>query len=865
MPDNICTNCKAFNSECTHSTKKINKTTFISMTSTAVTSTETAPDLGLDDKFTFAKSQISAILDLPSYQAPVADKTLLNRTLREIAAYARSLEKALLNVGQSTSSLSRSSFPSHSRSSPPNRLPSENSLPNSNHNPSLTLYPTHAGSPAPSSQIQLCEPNPNEADIADLVKNIEIGASTDSFYGNSSQVALMKTALKIKEEYDDDAGVFTSRTKTPPMSFELERDIMNGEGTHGFDTPNMHIRGKKRAEFWKIYPWQHLPPQLEPTSRLIFPPPDLLASLVETHFQKRSGLMPILHQPTFQRGLDAGLHERDRAFGELVLSVCASGARFSSDERVSEEGANLTAQERSHSIGWKYLNQINPLQELTPQNALYVVQIICNVVMFLSTTSSPSQCWPLISIGIRHVQVVGAHRRHFLGTKPSVKKELWKRAFWSLLCLDVFASAFLGRPRATDRADYDLDLPSECDDEYWEHPDPEQAFKQPPGRPSWVRFWIEELKLLDVLSFALKNLYSVKKPPEVGDSASLSASWDERVVKELDSALNEWVDNVPDHRSLFTQSQSRPQNDHDVIQECHILLSPYAPMQHARLCISDAHNYPSPMGHSPQVIFDSAIMILFEPVGWQTPRDDDGSEEGDEDVYRCLRILGIYEKRYQSAGRMRDILTEIIAAQPMEAQFGFNLGSGSKKREREDQGENRHTTTSVTAHASESDEANAFLFPVRDREDTEMRYPASQSNSALPSFLSPSIPPSSSYPSAQTAAEAEFFDPPMGSTANDQVMLDYNSLFGLPLRTEDLGRLPVPLSNDHVLNWFENNPSPEVDPYWTSGGSSSGITSATSSGHSSLLQAPPVGDGWSEWATYMASVDEFLSSVKHTP
>ncbi|KAF9068918.1 hypothetical protein BDP27DRAFT_765878 [Rhodocollybia butyracea] len=448
MPDNICTNCKAFNSECTHSTKKKNKTTFINMTSTAVTSTETAPDLRLDDKFAFAKSQISTILDLPSYQAPIADKTLLNRTLKEIARYARSLEKALLNTSQNTSSVSRS--PSYSHFS--NRLPSGNSSPNSNHNPSLTLYPSRPGSPPVPSQNKLYEPNSNEADITDIVRNLQIGASV-SFYGNSSQVALMKTALKIKEEYDDDAGMSTSRPKTPPFRFEIERDIMNGEGTGGFDTPNMHIRGMKRAEFWNIYPWQHLPTQLEPTSKLIFPPPDLLASLVEIHFQKRSGLMPVLHQPTFQRGIDTGLHERERAFGELVLSVCALGARFSSDERTLEEGANLTAQERSHSIGWKYINQITPLQELTPQNALYVVQIICNVVMFLSTTSFTK---PMLAPHFRrHPTRSGrwCSPTPFPRHKASVKKELWKRAFWSLLCLDVFASAFLGRPRATDRAE----------------------------------------------------------------------------------------------------------------------------------------------------------------------------------------------------------------------------------------------------------------------------------------------------------------------------------------------------------------------------------------------------------------------------
>lgn len=60
--------------------------------------------------------------------------------------------------------------------------------------------------------------------------------------------------------------------------------------------------------------------------------------------------MPLLHQPTFQRGLDAGLHERNRAFGELTLSVCALGARYSSDERVFDDRESKSGG-TEHSIG----------------------------------------------------------------------------------------------------------------------------------------------------------------------------------------------------------------------------------------------------------------------------------------------------------------------------------------------------------------------------------------------------------------------------------------------------------------------------------------------------------------------------------
>ncbi|KAF9068917.1 hypothetical protein BDP27DRAFT_765682 [Rhodocollybia butyracea] len=137
-----------------------------------------------------------------------------------------------------------------------------------------------------------------------------------------------------------------------------------------------------------------------------------------------------------------------------------------------------------------------------------------------------------------------------------------------------------------------------------------------------------------------------------------------------------------------------------------------------------------------------------------------------EDVYRCLRILGIYEKRYQIAGRMRDILIEIVAAQPVEVQFGSNLGSRTKKREREDQGENRHTMTPTAVHASESDESNGFFVPSSYR-DALSRFSKQQCTTF---FLVTTAIFLFSYPPAQTAAQAEFLDPPMSSTAHDQVM-----------------------------------------------------------------------------------------------
>ena len=55
---------------------------------------------------------------------------------------------------------------------------------------------------------------------------------------------------------------------------------------------------------------------------------------------------------------------------------------------------------------------------------------------------------------------------------------------------------------------YDVELPIECDDEYWEHADPAKCWKQPPGKPSTISYFNSILKLYDILGFALRTIVS---------------------------------------------------------------------------------------------------------------------------------------------------------------------------------------------------------------------------------------------------------------------------------------------------------------------------------------------------------------------
>lgn len=95
-------------------------------------------------------------------------------------------------------------------------------------------------------------------------------------------------------------------------------------------------------------------------------------------------------------------------------------------------------------------------------------------------------------------------------------------------------------------ASFDLDYPIECDDEYWETEDPNQAFKQPPGKSSTMTGFIQGLKLCEMLAFTLRTLYSTKKSKVL--SGLIGNEWEERIVAQLTTAMNVWKDSLPTFR-----------------------------------------------------------------------------------------------------------------------------------------------------------------------------------------------------------------------------------------------------------------------------------------------------------------------------
>ncbi|KAF9227310.1 hypothetical protein BS17DRAFT_775262 [Gyrodon lividus] len=365
------------------------------------------------------------------------------------------------------------------------------------------------------------------------------------FHGKSSCFKLIEPTRKLRDEHmhrvtGGDERNRSSRDSTSPVNAAALR----------------------RPEFWTTPPWElefeGCQDRLEALSLSIseeFPPPDLADSLIKLYLDHVNPQFPLFHKPTFERQWKDGLQHKDPYFGCLCLSLFAVASRWSDDPRVLDDGkydvpeAERPSEEhRWQRAGWKYFNAAVDVhrdsRSLFHPPGLFEVQTMSLLGMFLRGTAFHPVAWLFISIGLRKAQDVGAHRKKIYGDKPSVEEELWKRAFWMLVLYDRIGSAALGRPCCSGEEDFDVGLPLEVDDEYWETENPENAFQQPPDKPSRIVAFNSYLKLTKIAAYALRTIYALDRSKLLVSAAR--PRWQE-VLTQLNNAMTEWVDSVPKH------------------------------------------------------------------------------------------------------------------------------------------------------------------------------------------------------------------------------------------------------------------------------------------------------------------------------
>ncbi|KAK0228925.1 fungal-specific transcription factor domain-containing protein [Armillaria fumosa] len=509
----------------------------------------------------------------------------------------------------------------------------------------------------------------SEDDYDDILESNLQNFTHGRFFGNSSHAKLTQTAL----------------------------DLKNGHPTYFCDVPS------RRPEFWDPLILHTAPsrfPQVRVNMEYNFPDNDLLWSLIGLYFTESNIFLPVLHRPSFERSVAGLTHLSDPFFATVLLAVCAIASRYSTDPRV------LIDNEPSSS-GWKWMQQIlvdRRANTFSSPPLLYDCQTTCLVAVFMLGCSVPQTAWTLAGIGLRIAQEAGAHRKRAHEGPNNAEAELWRRVFWCLLFIDRYTSSALGRPCAINDEDIDNDLPTDCDDEYWDRTDPEQAFNQPEGQPSLVSYFNCHMRLTRLLLVCLRTLYCMSKPKAI--FGLVEKNWEEQIVVELDSALNAWIDTLPDHLRWdpnrinivhFKQSAALLGGYHNLRILIHrpFITAPRHsskwPFPSLSICTNAArscshvvdiqHQRGGKFPFSGYLVFNAAVVLLFNIWGErQSGLSIDLTNEM-EDVYRCMRILRNLESRWRFAGALWDILYQLTAGDPPLSLSSKPVSRNKRKRD----------------------------------------------------------------------------------------------------------------------------------------------------------------------------------------
>ncbi|KAK7044682.1 fungal-trans domain-containing protein [Favolaschia claudopus] len=602
MPDGICTNCKSFNSECTHNMFRTTGGTGKRRVRNQHTlfSDEKTPQKQPSPK---PKDIVDGLLR--QTYLPPPDREPLVQLLFEISRYARTLEQKL--NGSRTTQSSSSDHDSGSATSPES---------------------DHAVAPDEERVIVDIQTLPEH------MKRITLESINSRFIGKNSSVAFLNA-------------------------------VIDPSGRKGA------VARLTRPIYWTPLAWENPP---EPVPVLDFPPDDLLHHLVDLYFREINIFAMILHRPTFEKSLVEGLHHRDYKFGSVVLAVCALASKNSSDTRVI-----IPCEHGELSAGWKWFRQIKrPFTTQTAELATVLdLQLCCLYVTFQLHAGQFESCWLLCAMGILQAQAVGALRLRTPGGEPlTIDAELIRRCCFYLSIFDSVVGACSGRP--TTPLGKDLGLPLAVDDEHLIKSDLTLAVKQPPGTPALGEYFNAFISLNKIFTLSWRTSGT---PQDYSGTRKLEPE----TVVELDSRLNQWACDLPEHLLwnpyqendvFFAQSAALYASFYHIqilVHRPFIQAAGSSAVKSLAICANAARSCATIIGvkcRRPltlsssilKAIFDCAVVLLLNISGAKRTGLALDIDRELLDVYKFLEFLHLAEPRYQNAGRLYDSLSEAMNA-----------------------------------------------------------------------------------------------------------------------------------------------------------------------------------------------------------
>ena len=295
--------------------------------------------------------------------------------------------------------------------------------------------------------------------------------------------------------------------------------------------------------------WTISPREVPASVRLIWPDPELEKLLIDTYFRVVHPFLPVVNENAFRKDFENRPELRNDAdWICLLLAMFCLGCRHLTDESRLEPFSIRAVGILQRGSRWYRQAVELGLLTTTDRTTLASIQSKLLFVPFISSAFGISTVsWNLLGTCIRGLQALGVHRKlsmKRLGPPLLVRETLW-RIFWVAYQLDREIAGCLGRPLMIQDEDFDVDIPLDLSDKEIFEATMEGRPHKEITEPSIFSAFITSLPLSQIAGRALRTIYAIGKAKAM--RGFVGWQWDQFIVSELDSALNEWLDTIPKH------------------------------------------------------------------------------------------------------------------------------------------------------------------------------------------------------------------------------------------------------------------------------------------------------------------------------
>lgn len=194
------------------------------------------------------------------------------------------------------------------------------------------------------------------------------------------------------------------------------------------------------------------------------------------------------------------------------------------------------------------------------------IQTFLIFAQYLQSTNNAYQCWIVVGHAIRMAQSLGLHLRDTTEKIGSPRRRQIHRKVWhGCILMDRVVSMTYGRPAMIEeKAATSVPPPIAVDDEHLTD-NPEQRTTRLLNRPMLVDFYVQTLRLYEILNKVLNALYATENAGEEQSDDDddemfglVSKTDGQASLLQLDHSLTVWHKKLPNHLCIRIE---HPSND----------------------------------------------------------------------------------------------------------------------------------------------------------------------------------------------------------------------------------------------------------------------------------------------------------------